>query len=122
MMSRQEVENNSPFLGNCPNCRHEFIAIPIEDVVSMSDKELLKDNNFEVSKASDEKYQNSQKQRLYERKIREYKFKVQQNKLELAHAPKGVNPEIAQKQLNHNQDMLDRYYKNIRGLVKSIHI
>lgn len=117
MISRQEVENQEPYLGNCPNCRHEFIAIPIEDVVSMSDKQLLKDNNFEVSKASEEKYQNSQKQRLYERKIREYKFKIEQNKMELSKCPKGADNDIAQRRLEHNQDMLSRYYGNIRELV-----
>ena len=118
MLSRQQVENSEPFLGNCPNCRHEFVSVPIEDVISMSDKELLKDNNMNVDKATNEKYVLSQEQRLYERKIREYKFLVEQDKLLLSNAPKGVTDEITSNKIEHNKMMLDRYYGKIRNLVK----
>lgn len=118
MMSRQEVENNDPFLSNCPNCRHEFMAIPIEDVIDKSDKELLEENGLNIDKATEQKYQLSQEQRLYERKIREYRLKVQKNKMELSKASYGIDTESVKKNLAHNQMMLDRYYGNIRGLVR----
>lgn len=103
MMSRQEVENDDPFLSNCPNCRHEFMAIPIEDVIDKSDKELLEENGLNIDKATEQKYQLSQEQRLYERKIREYRLKVQQNKMELSKASYGIDTESVKKNLAHNQ-------------------
>lgn len=118
MVSRQSVENQEPYLGNCPNCRHEFIAIPIEDVIEMNDNQLLKDNNMFTGKATEEKYQVTQQQRLYERKIRENKFKVERNKELLENAPEGAKTQI-QAEIAKYQARLDDNYSKIRELVKT---
>lgn len=118
MVSRQSVENFEPFLGNCPNCRHEFIAVPISDVITMSDKELLKSNNMSVSQASEEKYQSTQQQRLYERKIRDYKMRIENDKLLKESAPNGVAPKDVESKLAHDMEMLKTYQGRVRDLVK----
>lgn len=119
MLARQEVENNDPYLGNCPNCRHEFIAVPIEDVISMSDKELLKDNNLNVDRATEKKYATTQQQRLYERKIRDYKFKLEQAKLLKENNPTDVPNQQVERDIEHNKVMLDRYKGKIKELISN---
>lgn len=115
MLSRQSVEENEPYLCNCPNCRHEFISVPVEDVISMSNKELLKENNMEVTHATEKNYQLSQIQRGYERKIRSQKFELEESKKILDKAP---NNQQALLNYNKQKRKLDNSYKNIRQLIK----
>lgn len=118
MVSRQSVENEDPWLGSSPNCRHEFAAVPIEDVISMSDTQLLKNNNMIVAHATEEKYKLSQEQRSYERKIREYKYKVEQNKELLKNAPAGADNKSIESSIERDKQYLNKYYKKIRTLIK----
>lgn len=118
MVSRQSVEDQEPYLGNTPNCRHEFASVPIEDVISMTDTQLLKENNMLVAKATTEKYKLSQQQRAYERKIRAYKFNIEQSKQLIANAPKGADTSDITAKLEHDKEMLKKYYGNIRTLIK----
>lgn len=116
MQSRQSVEDNDPYLCNCPNCRHEFISVPIQDVVTMSNKELLKENNMEVTHATENKYHLSQIQRGYERKIRAQKFELEQAKAILDKTPS--NPQ-AKAYFIRQKSKLDNSYKKIRALIKN---
>jgi hypothetical protein len=119
MVSRQSVENNEPYFCSSPNCRHEFIPVPLEDVVSMSNKELHEENNCNYTRASEEKYKNSQKQRYYERQIRAHKVKIEKYKEILEKAPKGVDTAQIKAKLNDRKETLQENYKEIRELVKN---
>lgn len=119
MVSRQSVENQEPYLGNTPNCRHEFVSVPIDEVISRTDTQLLKDNNMNVARATTEKYKLSQEQRAYERKIREYKLRVEQNKQLIENAPKGANTADVTEQLRRDRVKLNNYYGKMRELIKT---
>lgn len=114
MLSRQEVEEREPYLCNAPNCRHEFVSIPVSDVISMSNSELLKENNMQVAKATQQRYEASQEQRLYERKIREYKFKMQQQKAILN---KDSNNVEAKNLYERNKQFKNKYVAKIKNLI-----
>ena len=114
MLSRQEVEEREPYLCNAPNCRHEFVSIPVSDVISMSNSELLKENNMQVAKATQQRYEASQEQRLYERKIREYKFKMQQQKAIL---DKDSNNVEAKTLYERNKQFKNKYVAKIKNLI-----
>lgn len=118
MLSRQQVENNDPWLGNCPNCRHVFVAVPIDEVVSMTDTELLKENNMNVDHATNEKYLLSQKQRYLERRKREYRLRVENKQELLAKAPKGSDTTALQNAIERDKAYVKGYSKKIGQLVK----
>lgn len=80
ILSMQEVINNDPFLTSRPNCRHEFTAIPSEDVLSMSTEKILKDNNLQFGEYKGSNYELLQKQRYNERQIRKWKLQEENDK------------------------------------------
>lgn len=89
IMSMQDVVNNEPFLTSRPNCRHEFSAIPTEDVLKMSSEEILKENGLKFGEYKGSNYEALQKQRYNERQIR--KWKLQEENAKKLISQTGVN-------------------------------
>lgn len=77
--SVEDVTQNRPWLCTRPNCRHRLIPIPIDDVVDLSDKDILRKNNaFKGNYSKSEvkrNYDDTQRQRKIEYAIRQAKVK-----------------------------------------------
>lgn len=70
----ESIKGAPVYLGTRPNCRHTFTPITFEQATNKN--QTLKDLGLSAKgKANKEKYEASQKQRAYERAIRDYKLK-----------------------------------------------
>ena len=74
IQSMQSVMNGEPFLTTRPNCRHNFHAIPTDEVMQMSSEDILEKENLKRGEYKDSNYQATQQQRYNERQIRKWKL------------------------------------------------
>lgn len=74
IQSMQEVMNGEPFLTTRPNCRHNFHAVPTDEVMSMNDKDILEKENLSYGNYKESNYEKAQEQRYNERQIRKWKL------------------------------------------------
>ena len=74
IQSMQSVMNGEPFLTTRPNCRHNFHAIPTDEVMKMSSEDILEKENLKRGEYKDSNYQAMQQQRYNERQIRKWKL------------------------------------------------
>lgn len=74
IQSMQEVTNGEPFLTSRPNCRHNFHAIPTDEVMTTSSEEILEKENLSYGEYKGSNYEAVQKQRYNERQIRKWKL------------------------------------------------
>ena len=116
--TKQEIENDEPYLCTRPNCRHYFMPLSIEEVLGSTTKELLKDKNMIKGTYDSEKYQALQKQRYEEREIRKYKQRQEQNELALKKLPNGEEKEKMQKQIMKDKKLVKNHQSKVRTLVK----
>lgn len=81
ILSMQEVANNVPFLTTRPNCRHNFHAIPLSEVLTTPTDKILEDNGFKYGEYEAKNYEALQEQRYNERQIRKWKMTAENNRL-----------------------------------------
>ena len=74
IQSMQEVTNGEPFLTSRPNCRHNFHAIPTDEVMTTSANEILEKEGLSHGEYKDSNYEKVQQQRYNERQIRKWKL------------------------------------------------
>lgn len=74
IMSMQEVMNGDPFLTTRPNCRHNFHAVPTDEVMAMSSEDILDKEGLSHGEYKDSNYEATQQQRYNERQIRKWKL------------------------------------------------
>lgn len=77
ILSMQEVMLGDPFLTTRPNCRHNFHAVPTQDVLIDTPKEILDNYGLVKGEYKEQNYGLTQQQRLNERTIRKYKTREQ---------------------------------------------
>lgn len=80
IQSMQEVVNGEPFLTSRPNCRHEFTAVPTNEVLLKSTDEILEDKKIKFGDYKSENYDALMKQRYNERQIRKWKLRAENSK------------------------------------------
>lgn len=74
MTIEEAMDERGGYFGLRPNCRHQFNAIAIEDVVTTDAREYQKDHNLEFKHEYDpEKVEHTKKQRYIERQLRKWK-------------------------------------------------
>lgn len=74
IQSMQEVTNGEPFLTSRPNCRHNFHAIPTDEVMTTSADEILEKEGLSRGEYKGSNYEKVQQQRYNERQIRKWKL------------------------------------------------
>lgn len=74
IQSMQEVMNGEPFLTTRPNCRHNFHAVPTDEVMGMSSEDILDKEGLAYGEYKDSNYEATQQQRYNERQIRKWKL------------------------------------------------
>ena len=74
IQSMQEVMNGEPFLTTRPNCRHNFHAVPTDEVMGMSSEDILDKEGLSHGEYKDSNYEATQQQRYNERQIRKWKL------------------------------------------------
>lgn len=94
------------WLATRPNCRHRFVPITIEQAGGNTDK-VLEDMNLKRGTYRDGKYQNTQKLRMIERNIRNYKAQLYQAKL--------TNDETS---INNYQHLVSKWQGVARKLIR----
>lgn len=80
IQSMQEVTNGEPFLTSRPNCRHNFHAIPTDEVMTTAADEILDKEGLSHGEYKDSNYEATQKQRYNERQIRKWKLQEENAK------------------------------------------
>lgn len=75
ILSMQQVTNGKPYLTSRPNCRHNFHAVPISEVLTQSSDEILENEGFKFGNYKGSNYEALQKQRYNERQIRKWKMR-----------------------------------------------
>jgi hypothetical protein len=116
--TKQDVENNDPYLCTRPNCRHYFMPLSIDEVLSESKNDLLKERGMIKGKYDSEKYQNLQKQRYEERNIRKYKQRLEQNELAMKKLPNGEEKDKLQKLVMKDKQLVKNHQAKVRTLIK----
>lgn len=76
ILSMQEVMNGDPYLTTRPNCRHNFHAVPTEEVMSKPASKIVEENGYKFGEYDKRNYVALQQQRLNERMIRKYKLRA----------------------------------------------
>ena len=94
ILSMQEVINNEPFLTSRPNCRHNFHAIAIDDVLTKSQDDILESSGYKFGDYKGSNYEALQKQRYNERQIRKWKLE-EENARRIQKETNIPNPMIA---------------------------
>ena len=74
IQSMQEVTNGEPFLTSRPNCRHNFHAIPTDEVMTTSADEILEKEGLSRGEYKGSNYEKVQQHRYIERQIRKWKL------------------------------------------------
>lgn len=77
MLSMQEVMNGDPWLTTRPNCRHNFHALTVEEVMTKPASKIVEDNGYKFGEYDEKNYRALQEQRLNERMIRRYKLRAE---------------------------------------------
>ena len=119
IQSMQQVTRNKPFLTSRPNCRHEFHAIPLSEAMGMSEQEILKKEGFYRGKYKASNYEDTQKQRYFERQIR--KWKLRQENAEKIKAETGQDmgdAAFAKKKVRQWQASQRQLISESKGLLK----
>lgn len=116
--TKQEIENNDPYLCTRPNCRHYFMPLSIDEVITEPRGKLLKDRGMIKGNYDSEKYQNLQKQRYEERNIRKYKQRLEQNELALKKLPKGDEKDKMEKLIMKDKQLVKNHQAKVRTLIK----
>lgn len=75
ILSMQEVMKGEPYLTTRPNCRHNFHAIPLEEALGTSAKDILNKYKLSSGKYKNSNYEKRMQQRKNERTIRKFKLK-----------------------------------------------
>lgn len=115
ILSMQEVRDDEPFLTTRPNCRHNFHAIPTDEVLDSKDAtEILNKEGFNFGKYDAKNYDDLQQQRYNERKIREWKTRLE-NQKQIAKSTGIPNPQ-AEKKAN---DKVREWQEKQRKLINS---
>lgn len=131
ILSMQEVTNNKPFLTSRPNCRHNFHAIPTDDVLGSTAEKILKKEGLKFGDYKGSNYEALQKQRYNERQIRKWKLnkenaeriqretKVPQPMLQKANAKVKEWQKRQRELINEHDEVLKRQYdrENARIMV-----
>ena len=98
--SMQEVRDGEPYLTTRPNCRHNFHAVPTDTVVSGTPaSKIVEQEGFKFGEYKDSNYKDLQQQRYNERKIREWKTRLE-NERQIAKTTGIPNPK-AEAQARH---------------------
>jgi len=100
------------YFGLRPNCRHQYMALSVNEVIGHSAKEIQKKNGLIEGKPNEEARNRTQKQRYYERQERKYKELYQAQKKLVDRLPKddAGYKEAKSFQLQYRKKYLD--YKN----------
>lgn len=77
IQSMQSVIYGEPYLTSRPNCRHNFHAIPTDEVMTMPSEEILEKENLSHGEYKNSNYEAVQKQRYNERQIRKWKLRAE---------------------------------------------
>lgn len=112
ILSMQQVINNDPFLTSRPNCRHNFHAIPLDDVLTKSQTDILEDSGYKFGNYKGSNYEALQKQRLNERQIRKWKLE-EENARRIQKETNIPNPDIMK---NHRKVL--EWQKKQRELIR----
>lgn len=113
LMSVQDARANG--LTTRPNCRHEFHAIPTDDVIGgKSAGQIQKAEGFTHGTYKAENYDITQEQRYNERMIRKYKLRVE-NQKQVAQATGNT----AFKPSQHDMALIRKWQKAQRELEKA---
>lgn len=116
IMPLQYVQENKPYLGTRPNCRHTFTPVSIEQVTNVAPLKLSKEIGTTTGKYTNQKYKATQALRNVELTLRNYDYKYKMNR-ELAKTTK--DPELKEKftkQARHNR-MLTRKWGKRRDVI-----
>lgn len=79
MKSYQSVVEHEPYLTTRPNCRHQLRPVVLDDIFNKSSNEVLKEYGITKTTYHDKNYKLLQEQRYNERKIRNFKTKLEQD-------------------------------------------
>lgn len=123
--SMQEVRDGEPYLTTRPNCRHNFHAIPTDEVLGgMPASKIVEKEGFKFGNYKESNYKALQDQRYNERQIRKWKTRLE-NERQIAKETGISNPK-AEAQARHkvsewqgkqrelidkNPDVLKRQYE-----------
>lgn len=114
----QYVQNNKPFLGTRPNCRHTFSPVSLEQVIKIAPTKLSKDLGTTTGTYKDAKYVNTQKLRSIELAVRNYRYKYEINKT-LRDSTIDVNlKEQFNKVAQRNRKLATKWRERRKALVK----
>lgn len=114
LRSFQDVRDNKPYLTTRPNCRHKMTAISFEQATGDKNT-LLKDLKLTRGKYKPDDYDITQKQRYIERNIRNYKARLEQNKM-LANESQD---EMFKLQARKDSFLVRKWQKEQRELIKA---
>lgn len=117
--SVEDVTQNRPWLGTRPNCRHRLIPIPIDDVIDLSDNDILRKNkafkgNYSKSEVK-RNYDDTQRQRRIEYAIRQAKVKHEI----MDRAYRKTKDEDYLKAMNRNAFVIRNNQARMRKLISS---
>lgn len=117
IMPLQYVQENKPFLGTRPNCRHTFTPVSLDQVVKIPPKKLSQEIGTTTGTYKDTKYKATQALRNVELTMRNYDYKYKINR-ELAKEAK--DPKLKEqllKQARHNRVLTQRWRNKRKSLV-----
>ena len=117
--SVENVTQNRPWLCTRPNCRHRLIPIPIDDVIDLSDNDILRKNkafkgNYSKSEVK-RNYDDTQRQRKIEHAIRQAKVKHEI----MERAYRKTKDEDYLKAMNRNAFVIRNNQAKMRALISS---
>lgn len=125
ILSMQQVRDGEPYLTTRPNCRHNFHAIPTDEVIDGTPaSEIVEKEGFKFGEYKETNYAKLQQQRYNERQIRKWKTELenQQQLSKTTGLPDNKAIELAKSKvrewqgkqrelINDNPDVLKRQYE-----------
>lgn len=117
IMPLQYVQENKPYLGTRPNCRHTFTPVSIDQVTDINPLKLSRDLGTTTGRYANAKYKNTQTLRNVELTLRNYDYKYKLNR-QLAKEVK--DPVLKDKYLKaaaHNRTLTHRWRNKRNNLV-----
>lgn len=117
-LTKQDVEDNDPYLTTRPNCRHTWLAMSTDEVIGgksvdkmLKENNMLKNGNYEEEKA---KARNDL--RYEERLIRKYKLRKEQLEKQKEESPKDISSNV-DKELRKTNALIRRHQSSAKSVV-----
>lgn len=115
----QKCRDGKPYITTRPNCRHTFMPLTLEQVVGNTADQLLDKFKMKKGEYDSKNYKDLQKQRYYERQVRNAKQQRDNLEIELSNAKDQKTRDMLTKQLNAQKSKVRKYQRAVNEVVKS---